>query len=67
MAAPFPPPTGVTYIPQACSDLSIWSSSGIVEVTSASANGLRTITVRDGTAVGAANPRRFLRLKVSSP
>ena len=64
---PEPAPTGVTYIPQVCTDLSIWSSSGIVEVTSASANGLRTITVRDGTAVGAANPRRFLRLKASSP
>ncbi|MCX6971145.1 MAG: BACON domain-containing carbohydrate-binding protein [Verrucomicrobia bacterium] len=63
---PEPAPTGVTYTPQACSDLAAWSGNGTVEVSSPASGGLRTITVRDGTAVSAA-PRRFLRLKVTAP
>jgi hypothetical protein len=63
---PEPAPEGVTYIPQACSDLSSWSGSGLAEVSSTVSGGLRTITVRDGAAVGD-NPRRFLRLKITTP
>ncbi|MEI8342535.1 MAG: fibronectin type III domain-containing protein, partial [Verrucomicrobiota bacterium] len=59
-------PEGVTYVPEACGDLASWSGGGLVEVSSTVSNGVRTITVRDGTAIGS-TPRRFLRLKVTAP
>ncbi|MEI7864878.1 MAG: fibronectin type III domain-containing protein [Chthoniobacterales bacterium] len=65
-ARPEPAPGGVTYVPEACGDLASWSGSGLVEVSSTVSNGVRTITVRDGTANGS-TPRRFLRLKVTAP
>lgn len=58
---PEPAPSGVTYVPESCADLGSWSGAGMSEISSSLSGGLRTITVRDMTALGAAQ-RRFLRL-----
>lgn len=65
---PEPPPAEVTYTPEASTDLSSgnWSSSGLVVVSSTVSGNLRTVTVRDNTAVGS-NARRFIHLKISVP
>lgn len=65
-ALPDPAPSGVTYIPEAGSDLTNWSGSGLVEVSSTVDGGVRTIVVRDNLSFPS-NPQRFLRLRVTMP
>ena len=58
-------PADVEYVVEGCDDLraGAWSAEGMVEVGSEVADGVRTVTVRDGVAAGAA-VQRFLRLRV---
>jgi len=65
---PSPAPSGVSYIPEAGSDLSPGSfdKANTVQVSSPPAGGLQTITVRDKTPIGT-TPRRFLRLRFTAP
>lgn len=62
---PEPAPSGVTYTPQTCADLDAWSEVSVVSVSSTVSGGLRTLVVRDSIAI-TAEPRRFLRLKITS-
>ncbi len=64
---PEPAPSGVTYAVKVSSDLVAWTAAQTVEVGNTVDAGFRTITVRDTEAVGGANPKRFIRLEVSSP
>ncbi len=63
---PEPAPAGVTYSVESNGSMDPlqWSSTGNVEVSSSTAGGLRTITVRDSVPAGG-DGRRFMRLKVS--
>lgn len=67
---PDPAPAGVTYIPEAGPDLGPGSFSNANTFRDSSmdtvSGGWRTITVRDTVAIGSA-PRRFLRLRFTSP
>lgn len=61
---PHPLPPGFQYIVEASSDLVAWSESGLVTESSNIDNGTETVTIRDGVSVGAANAKRFMRLRV---
>lgn len=63
---PEPAPTDLTYIVEASTNLSDWTTAGLVETSNTVTNNLRTITLRDTTATSAAT-QRFLRLRVVRP
>ena len=65
---PEPSPAGVSYAVEAAVDLAgaTWSAVGLIETSSAVASGLRTITTRDNTPMGASN-KRFMRLRITQP
>ncbi len=58
---PEPVPGGITYTIESSTDLTNWTTDGLVEISSTVNAGLRTITVRDGTPLGVGT-KRFLRL-----
>lgn len=59
---PETPPVGVSYDVESGANLASWESG--VEVSTSSANGLRTVVVRDSVPMGASSPQRFIRLAV---
>lgn len=63
---PEPAPAGISYLVEASGDLATWSATDITEIGNTSGGGFRTLTLRDGIDLNA-NPKRFLRLRVSQP
>ena len=65
---PNPAPLGVNYLPEAGADFSgtSWSYSNIAVVTSSTAGGLQTTTLQDTSPIES-TPRRFIRLRITSP
>ncbi len=63
---PEPAPSGITYSVEAASDITSWTSSGVMETGNFVADGLRTITLRDAVPLSG-SPKRFMHLKVSKP
>lgn len=61
---PDPSPAGFFYTVKTSSDLLTWSALNTLEVSSGTANGVRTTTIRDTVSTDAV-PRRFIRLEVS--
>jgi len=64
---PEPAPSGAVYSVKAGPDLGGWTEADTVQVGSSVAGGLRTTVLRDIRPVGAAHPRRFMRLEASVP
>jgi autotransporter-associated beta strand protein len=64
---PEPIPAGNVYAVQMSGNLVDWSDSASLEIANSVAGGFRTITIRDTIPAGPANPRRFIRLKVTIP
>jgi len=65
---PDPAPAGVSYTAESGGDLTpgSLSNASALELPSSPSGGLRTITVRDTTAIGT-TPHRFLRLRFTAP
>lgn len=63
---PEPAPAGISYLVETSGDLATWSTTGVTEIKNTSGGGLLTVTLRDGVELNA-NPKRFMRLRVSQP
>jgi hypothetical protein len=61
--------SGITYVPQVTSNLTIWNSGGVhlKTVSDTVSNGVRTLVVRDLTPLGGVTGSRFMRLSVAQP
>ena len=63
---PEPAPGGIHYFIEASSDLTNWTTSGLVEASTTATGGLRTITIRDSTPLTGGSSR-FMRLNITQP
>lgn len=64
---PEPAPSGAVYVVEVGSTPATWNATETATVSSTVAGGLRTTVVRDIRPMGAAHPRRFIRLQATLP